>query len=195
MFVCLLKAPPTAQGHLRAFISSNLTKFQKTFNTKQSACWVCSCFRSPSQSDMDYRIFNVIILVRAYIYTHGGWVHRQRVSTTFLTRKNPHKFILCSWRDSNRGPLDLESEALPLPPPRPQYCYRRAFHASEAGHTCIIIYSAHSTRQRGVPSCFRQLADSTDYPVTYQTSLLVSSRKVRTRWSRWWLWRRSENAG
>ena len=41
---------------------------------------------------MDYMIFDVrrvgyvVILVRAY--THGGWAHRQRVSTTFLIRKN-----------------------------------------------------------------------------------------------------------
>ena len=31
----------------------------------------------------------VIILRRAY--THGGWAHRQRCSTTVLTRKNSHK--------------------------------------------------------------------------------------------------------
>ena len=29
--------------------------------------------------------------------THrGSWAHRQRVATTFLTRKNDHKFFLCS---------------------------------------------------------------------------------------------------
>ena len=26
-------------------------------------------------------------------YTHGGWAHRQRVSTTFLTRKNSQLFL------------------------------------------------------------------------------------------------------
>ena len=30
--------------------------------------------------------------------THGGWAHRLRVSTMFLTLKNSHKFVLCSWR-------------------------------------------------------------------------------------------------
>ena len=28
-----------------------------------------------------------------------GWAHRQRVSTTFLTRKNSHQLFLCSWRE------------------------------------------------------------------------------------------------
>ena len=48
-------------------------------------------------------------------YTHGGWAHRQQVSTTFLTRK---KFFLCSWRDSNPWPLDLQSNALTTEPTR-----------------------------------------------------------------------------
>ena len=46
-------------------------------------------------------------------YTYGGcWAHRQRVSTTFWTRKNSfsHIFLLCSWRGSNLGSLDLESD-------------------------------------------------------------------------------------
>ena len=53
-----------------------------------SACWVCSFFRNPPNSDMDYKIFDVayvIILVRAY--THWVWAPRQRVSTTFVIRK------------------------------------------------------------------------------------------------------------
>ena len=29
---------------------------------------------------------HVVILVRSY--THGGWAHRQRVTSTFFTRKN-----------------------------------------------------------------------------------------------------------
>ena len=61
----------------------------------------------------------MIILVHAY--THGGWVHRQRVSTTFLTWKNSQ---ICSCApDGIRTSvlkLDLEADALPLPtePPR-----------------------------------------------------------------------------
>ena len=38
--------------------------------------------------------------------------------TTFLTWKNCHNFFVCSWRDSNLCPLDLESDALPIQPPR-----------------------------------------------------------------------------
>ena len=54
-------------------------------------------------------------------YTHGVWAHRQRVSTTFLTRKYAHKCFLCSWRGRglNSGSLDLEFNALPIEPPRP----------------------------------------------------------------------------
>ena len=59
--------------------------------------------------------------MRACIHT-WGWAHRQRVSTTFLTRKNSQLF-LCSWRgrDSNLESLDLESDALPTEPPRHFY--------------------------------------------------------------------------
>ena len=52
---------------------------------------------------MDYRNFNVrpwsFLWVR--VCTHGGWAHRQRVSTTFVPQKNSHTFFLCSWRGSN----------------------------------------------------------------------------------------------
>ena len=57
-----------------------------------SARWVFSCFCNLPNSDMDYRIFIVIILVRAC--THRGWAHRQRVSATFLTWKNSHIFLV-----------------------------------------------------------------------------------------------------
>ena len=59
----------------------------------------------------------MIILVRAY--TYQGWSYR-RVST-FFTRKNWQQIFLCSWRDSNYHPLDVESDALPIEPPRPQW--------------------------------------------------------------------------
>ena len=51
------------------------------------------------------------------VYAHGGWAHRQWVSTTFTTRKTSDNFFLCSSRGSNLGSLDLESEALPIEPP------------------------------------------------------------------------------
>ena len=58
-----------------------------------SACWVFSCFRNPPNSDMDYRIFNVRTWPFLSVHMHtGGWAHRHRVSTTFLTRKNSISF-------------------------------------------------------------------------------------------------------
>ena len=49
-------------------------------------------FRNPPNSDINYTIFNEIILVRVYRPTHGeggggGGAHRQPVSGTCLTRK------------------------------------------------------------------------------------------------------------
>ena len=49
-----------------------------------SACWVFSCFRNPLNSDMDYRIFNVIILM--CIYTQG--LGTQTSQHNILTQKN-----------------------------------------------------------------------------------------------------------
>ena len=45
-------------------------------------------------------------------YTHWGRAHRQH-----LTQKKYHIF-LCSWKGSNLRSLDLESDALPIEPPR-----------------------------------------------------------------------------
>ena len=43
-------------------------------------------------------------------YTPGGWAHRQRVSTTFLTRKiSVTNFSCAPDRDSNLGIVGLES--------------------------------------------------------------------------------------
>ena len=77
-----------------------------------------SWFRNPPNPNMDCRIYNVrayvIILVRAYTRGRGLGTHRQRASTTFVTRN----CFLYSWRDSNLGHLDLECDALPIEPPR-----------------------------------------------------------------------------
>ena len=59
-----------------------------------SACWVFSCFRKPPDSDMDYRIFNVVMVFRMRAYTHGGWAHRQRISTFWLWKT--HKYFYCA---------------------------------------------------------------------------------------------------
>ena len=51
-----------------------------------------------------------------HAYTYGGWAHRQRVSTTFLTRKISQVFLvlLTGFELMLWNPLDLESDALPI---------------------------------------------------------------------------------
>ena len=56
------------------------------------------------------------VINRIRAYTHWGWAHRQRVSTTLWLGKT-HKCRVCSWRGWNLGSLDLESDALPIEPP------------------------------------------------------------------------------
>ena len=51
----------------------------------------------------------------------GGWAHRQRVSTTFFTRKNSQIFLVLlmgGGRGLNLRSSDLEFDALPTEPPR-----------------------------------------------------------------------------
>ena len=88
---------------------------------QQSACWVFSCFRSPPNSDMDYIIVNVRTwsFLCARIHT-GGWAHTSTASrhNMFYSEKLRKKNLLCSWRDSNLGPLDLETDALTTEPTR-----------------------------------------------------------------------------
>ena len=69
---------------------------------------------------MDYRIFNVHTWSFWWVRMYTGVGHTNRVSTTFLTWKNYHKYFWCSWRrwGSNLRSLDLESDALPTEPPR-----------------------------------------------------------------------------
>ena len=56
--------------------------------------------------------------MRAYIT--GVWAYRQRVITTFLTRKNSQVFLVLptGFELGSGNPLDLESDALPTEPPR-----------------------------------------------------------------------------
>ena len=57
-----------------------------------SACWVFSCFRNPPNFDTDYRSITCVVIILLRAYTHGSLAHRQRVSTTFLTRENSLNF-------------------------------------------------------------------------------------------------------
>ena len=112
---------------------------------------------------MDYRILDfshayVVILVHAH--THGGWAHWQRVSTTFMTRKNSHKFFLCSWRDSNLGPLDLESDALyqlghPITPCVQQKVYMHINMFTSTHPCCMSCYQGimHACMRACVSVC------------------------------------------
>ena len=87
----------TGRTHLLThFTSTQLqprdAKRQLSYNLF-SACWVFSCFRNPPNSEMEYGIFNVrTCSFMCCAYTHGGWAHRQRVSTICLTRKNSQLF-------------------------------------------------------------------------------------------------------
>ena len=49
--------------------------------------------------------------------THGGWTHRHRVSTTVLTRKNSHIFLVILTQAHTSG-LWISSPTLPTEPPR-----------------------------------------------------------------------------
>ena len=73
---------------------------------------------------MDHRIFNVRTwsFFSACVYTRGlGTPTASQHS--ILPRKNSHNFCVCSWRGLNLGSLDLESDALPIEPPRhPIFC-------------------------------------------------------------------------
>ena len=56
----------------------------------------------------------------ACVYTQGlGTPTAACQHNIFYSEKLQKKF-LCSWRDSNLRPLDLESHALPIEPPRPR---------------------------------------------------------------------------
>ena len=65
---------------------------------------------------MDYRSLTCV-RDHSYDRIHTGVGHTNSESAQqFLTQKNPHKFVLCSWCGSNLGSLDLESDALPTEP-------------------------------------------------------------------------------
>ena len=83
--------------------------------------WVFSCFHNPRRTLTWTTGSLTCVLDYSYacVYTRGGWAHRQRVSTTLLTRKTFHDCLLCSRRrrGSNLRCLDLESDALPTESP------------------------------------------------------------------------------
>ena len=85
-------------------------------------CAVFSCFRNPPNSDWNTGSLTCRVRSYACVYTRRGWGTPTASQHNILTRKNSHKFFLCSGRDSNLwswNPLDLEADALPNEPPRP----------------------------------------------------------------------------
>ena len=75
-------------------------------------------FRNPPDSDMDYRRVYVIILMHAYIYTQG--LGSESAQHFWLGKT--HKFffvLLMGFELGSWNPLDLESDALAIEPPRP----------------------------------------------------------------------------
>ena len=48
-----------------------------------------------------------------HVHTGGGWAHSNESAQRFWLRKT-HNFVFCSRRDSNLGPFNLESDALPI---------------------------------------------------------------------------------
>ena len=86
--------------------------------------WQCRDLRIPPNSDIDYRIFNVC--TRSFLCVHihtRGWAHRHLTSQLNIFNSEKLTFFLRSWRDSNLGSLDLESDALPVEPPRHPLSY------------------------------------------------------------------------
>ena len=75
------------------------------------------------------------------VCTHRGWAHRERVSTTFLTRKNSQILLvlLTGFEPRSFGPLDFESDALPVEPPSH---HRHIFHLNLSCHLfclCLLL--------------------------------------------------------
>ena len=70
---------------------------------------------------------------------HSWGEAHQRVSTTFLTQKNSH--FSCApdgiWTSGHGNPLDLETDALPIEPPRPlSYCSFYSYYT----HNCTLSH-------------------------------------------------------
>ena len=81
-----------------------------------SACWVFSCFRSPPNSDMDYRIFIVHTWSFLCMRVHTGVGHTDGESAHF-SRKNSQilRVLLTGFKPSAFG---SKSDSLPIEPPR-----------------------------------------------------------------------------
>ena len=65
---------------------------------------------------MNYRIVNVrtYVIIHVRAYTHGGCQGTPTASLYNIFDSEKLNVFLCSWRDSNLRPLELESDAVPI---------------------------------------------------------------------------------
>ena len=79
----------------------------------------CLCFRNPPSSNKDYRIFNVRIWSFLCVRMHTG-VGTPTASQQNILDSEKLTNLSCApgGRGSNLCPLNLESDALPIEPPR-----------------------------------------------------------------------------
>ena len=64
-----------------------------------------------------YRIFLVHTLSFLCVRIHTGFGHTDSESAQHFWLGKTHKLFVCSWRDSNVSPLDLDSNAVPVESP------------------------------------------------------------------------------
>ena len=105
----------------------------------------------PPNSDMDYRIVNV--LTWSFWHTRGLGTPTSHTDESFLTRGKKLTHFSCVLdRGSNLGYLNLESDALPIEPPRhPRWC--RAPTGSW-GWTALTCVAASTERQTDSNVCY-----------------------------------------
>ena len=114
--------------------------------------------------------------------THGGWAHRQRVSTTYFWLGRIQKEMY-SWRDSYLSPLDLESDTLPIEPPShpntKHFDYHLYLPHCTTTHT-NKIFKQHKniTASSGLTSVFIAMTDSHPVPSCTRT-VPVQGRTIR----------------
>ena len=85
----------------------------------------------------------VIILMCVYTRTHGGWAHRQWVSTTFFTCKSSQFFLvrLMGFKLMSLMSWNLDSDVLPIEPPHhPNCCSSSSVgHSNESKSSCRLL--------------------------------------------------------
>ena len=95
-------------------LQPHCVKHQLNFSVHAGSFHVsCSTELGHGLQDLIMRTWSVLC-----ICIHMGVRHTDSESAQKFWIRKTHKFFLCSRWDSNLGPLDLESDALPIEPPR-----------------------------------------------------------------------------